>query len=200
MKFEFKVTLHYGLWTKCTQLWPLNNCSRILMRKFWIWMTQDVFAFKIHCSPQDETKLIANYIPTYLPVSIMHIAPAAWLVRLSQILPSSSSFHELASRGTTSLGSSRCAFLGDVQTWIDSLTRRNSIKQIWHMMTQYWNCLKFKSTFSQGHFLGRNWIVVSMKINEKCLKNSVKPIFYFKKNVQSWQSTKFCTTSFLFFR
>ena len=23
-KFEFKVTVHYGLWTKCTELWPLN--------------------------------------------------------------------------------------------------------------------------------------------------------------------------------
>ena len=24
MKFEFKVTVHYSLWAKCTQLWPLN--------------------------------------------------------------------------------------------------------------------------------------------------------------------------------
>ena len=23
-KFEFKVTVHYGVWTKFTQLWPLN--------------------------------------------------------------------------------------------------------------------------------------------------------------------------------
>ena len=23
-KFEFMVTLHYGLWAKYTQLWPLN--------------------------------------------------------------------------------------------------------------------------------------------------------------------------------
>ena len=25
-KFESKVTVHYSLWAKCTQLWPLNNC------------------------------------------------------------------------------------------------------------------------------------------------------------------------------
>ena len=24
-KFEFKVTVHYSLWAKCTQLWPLNT-------------------------------------------------------------------------------------------------------------------------------------------------------------------------------
>ena len=24
-QFEFKVTVHYGLWAKCTQLWPLNT-------------------------------------------------------------------------------------------------------------------------------------------------------------------------------
>ena len=24
MKFEFKVTVHYDLWAKCTQLWPLK--------------------------------------------------------------------------------------------------------------------------------------------------------------------------------
>ena len=24
-KFEFKVTVHYGLWAKCTQLWALKN-------------------------------------------------------------------------------------------------------------------------------------------------------------------------------
>ena len=24
-KFEFKVTVHYSLWAKCTQLWPLNS-------------------------------------------------------------------------------------------------------------------------------------------------------------------------------
>ena len=35
--------------------------------------------------------------------------------------------------------------------------------------------LKLKSTFAQGHFSGRNWIVVLMKMNEKCLKNSGKP-------------------------
>ena len=34
--------------------------------------------------------------------------------------------------------------------------------------------LKLKSTFSQGHFSGRNWIVFWMKMNEKSLKNSGK--------------------------
>ena len=26
-EFEFKVTIHYGLWAKCTQLWPLKGLS-----------------------------------------------------------------------------------------------------------------------------------------------------------------------------
>ena len=34
--------------------------------------------------------------------------------------------------------------------------------------------LKLKSTFVQGHFPGRNWIVLWMKMNEKSLKNSGK--------------------------
>ena len=34
--------------------------------------------------------------------------------------------------------------------------------------------LKLKSTFVQGHFPERNWIVLWMKINEKSLKNSGK--------------------------
>ena len=43
-KFEFKVTVHYSLWAKCTQLWPQNMsliCVRIgapkmiRMAKFW---------------------------------------------------------------------------------------------------------------------------------------------------------------------
>ena len=27
VKFEFKLTVHYSLWAKCTQLWPLNIFS-----------------------------------------------------------------------------------------------------------------------------------------------------------------------------
>ena len=34
--------------------------------------------------------------------------------------------------------------------------------------------LKLKSTFVQGHFPGRNWIILWMKMNEKSLKNSGK--------------------------
>ena len=34
--------------------------------------------------------------------------------------------------------------------------------------------LKLKSTFVQGHFPGRNWTVLWMKMNEKSLKNSGK--------------------------
>ena len=29
-KFEFKVTVHYSLWAKCTQLWPLNTILKVL--------------------------------------------------------------------------------------------------------------------------------------------------------------------------
>ena len=36
--------------------------------------------------------------------------------------------------------------------------------------------LKLKSIFVQGHFSGRNWIVLWMKMNENSLKNSGKPI------------------------
>ena len=34
-KFEFKVTVHYSLWTKCTQLWPLkpNVIEYLVYRK-----------------------------------------------------------------------------------------------------------------------------------------------------------------------
>ena len=35
-KFEFKVTVHYGLWANCTQLWPLKDVNKdgIYFRSF----------------------------------------------------------------------------------------------------------------------------------------------------------------------
>ena len=49
MKLELKVTVHHGLWVKCTQLWPLTICcTQVQMIAYW---TYD-FANKIskhHC-------------------------------------------------------------------------------------------------------------------------------------------------------
>ena len=36
--FEFKITVHYGLWAKCIRLWPLNevNFERVALSQFLI--------------------------------------------------------------------------------------------------------------------------------------------------------------------
>ena len=36
-KFEFKVIVHYGLWAKCTQLWPLKGVLH-LWPILWLFM------------------------------------------------------------------------------------------------------------------------------------------------------------------
>ena len=36
MKFEFKVTVHYGLWAKCTQLWPLKCVEAMWIYTSWV--------------------------------------------------------------------------------------------------------------------------------------------------------------------
>ena len=48
-KYEFEVTVHYGLWAKCSQLWPLNKkIGRYIMVEdelVWINVTYRIYEY-----------------------------------------------------------------------------------------------------------------------------------------------------------
>ena len=44
-KFEFKVTVHYGLWTKCIQLWPLYSH----LADWTVYLTLIIYSFLHKC-------------------------------------------------------------------------------------------------------------------------------------------------------
>ena len=63
----------------------------------------------------------------------------------------------------------RNIFNYEITKYYDIITKYND-----RMLKLFNTSLKLQSTFAQGNFSGRNWILVLMKMNENCLKNSGK--------------------------
>ena len=73
MEFEFKVTVHYDLWTKCTQLWPL----KITVKFKWITAYNENLSFT-YDSFLLPTILYTN-LYEYITYSFLEVAsPELW--------------------------------------------------------------------------------------------------------------------------